>query len=66
MLPVASYHWMATFLSVALLALSLRATPTLTWAAVLGVGLMSAVHRQRGFGIGLAVGAFVPSARRQR
>jgi hypothetical protein len=61
MLPVASYHWLATFLSVALLVLCLRATASLSWAFVLGVGvgLMIAVHQQRGFGIGLAVAAFV-------
>jgi hypothetical protein len=61
MLPVASYHWLATFLTVALLMLCLRAPSSASWSFVLGavVGLMIAVHQQRGFGIGLAVGAFV-------
>ena len=61
MLPVASYHWLATFLTVGLLVLCLRAPSSASWSFVLGavVGLMIAVHQQRGFGIGLAVGAFV-------
>jgi hypothetical protein len=61
MLPVASYHWLATLLTVALLVLCLRTPSSASWSFVLGAvaGLLIAVHQQRGFGIGLAVGAFV-------
>ncbi len=57
MFPIASYHWLATFLSVALLVLCLRSTANTSWAFSLGlgVGLLIAVHQQRGLSMGLGV-----------
>jgi hypothetical protein len=59
MFPIASYHWLATFLCVLLLALAVHAAPTPRSAWVLGicVGLLIAVHQQRGLSMGLGAGA---------
>jgi hypothetical protein len=59
--PIASYHWLSTFLSVVLLVLCLRPTDAPSWAFVLGLaaGLLCTVHQQRGLAMGLAIPAFL-------
>ncbi|MBX3024573.1 hypothetical protein KF840_06660 [bacterium] len=59
MFPIASYHWLATFLCVLLLALCLRPGAAASRALVLGlcVGLLIAVHQQRGLSMGVGVAA---------
>jgi hypothetical protein len=61
MFPVASYHWLATFLCLVLVVLCLRARTTAASAFVLGigVGLLIAVHQQRGLAMGVGVALFV-------
>src|SRR5262245_14993982 len=61
MFPLASYHWLATFLCIVLLVLCLRPAGGTTWAFVLGVdiGLLMAVHQQRGLSMGLGVAALI-------
>src|SRR5262249_19545077 len=56
-----SYHWLATFLCIVLLVLCLRPAGGTTWAFVLGVdiGLLMAVHQQRGLSMGLGVAALI-------
>lgn len=61
MFPIASYHWLATFLCVLLLLLCLRPGSAASRALVLGlcVGLLIAVHQQRGLSMGLGIAAIL-------
>ena len=59
--PVASQHWLSTFLSIILLAMCLRSVHGMRWSVAIGVvvGLLIAVHHQRGVSMGVGVAAFL-------
>lgn len=59
--PVASYHWLATMLSVLLLVLCIELRGRSGWifAAGVVVGLIAAVHQQRGLSLGAGVALIV-------
>src|SRR4029453_12619616 len=58
--PVASQHWLATLVGVALLLLCLRPLgPGKSFGVGLVVGLAIAIHQTRGLGLGLGVAAFL-------
>jgi hypothetical protein len=63
MFPVASYHWLATALCTALVALCLRPGDSPRWGFALGiiVGLLIAIHQQRGLVSGVGVATVIAS-----
>ncbi|MGH3640954.1 MAG: hypothetical protein ACRDUX_18195 [Mycobacterium sp.] len=60
-LPVASYHWLGTSLSVLLLVMCIEMRGRAGWifAAGVVVGLLVAVHQQRGLSLGVGVALIV-------